>query len=215
MTHSEMTISDLDWFKDAFVTSYFHVYEHVHFFIGDSFVSSDPKDDVFKKAWLENTAVEQFHAYAIAGTKRHHALILKLNNAPVGAALYRTAPPPAGGRGDTIYLGQFFVHPHYQRRGLGTWVLGCWLRRTHPRSRRLELVARHQNEAAHRLYFKRMGMSRGEPAMTQRYGYDPRSYFSAYLEWGDDSLPPADGPAGSLGLAPLAAAAAGADEMGA
>ena len=176
---------------NQYIFSFFEVYKSVNFSIGNRKVLSGvPDDDKFKKNWLAQNAMKQFGVYATSGKKHHYALLIRLDNKPVAIAMYHITKKNAGGlEGRTLYLAELFVYPDYQRRGIGTWIVNRMLRMLHPESRRLEVLARHQNAAAWHLYFRHASLQMiagsEQSELVKKHGYNPNEYFAACLDWDD------------------------------
>ncbi len=168
---------DQDWFEQAFVHSFMHIYKNKTFVVTEAGKPKiwGPKESNKKEQWLLDTAKEEFGNYVLAKKEDHKSLLIKYNGQPVGAILYRLGKD----KEKTIYIAQLFISPSFQQRGIASYVVNNTLRKLYPSTKRYEVLTRHQNDAALLLYDK-LNFMIGDKALVEKYGYNPLYYLGLY-----------------------------------
>lgn len=177
ITTQKLQQADKEWFCKEFVSSFMSVYKDKVFFITQDGMPKllEPKHIQEKQKWLQNTAQEEFSEYVLKGKESYIALKIQYNGENIGAILYRLTQD----KEHTIYLAQLFIQPDFQKHGISAYVIAKVLPALHPLSKRYEVLARHQNGAAFRLYNK-LGFKVGDIALVQKYEYNPLYYMGFY-----------------------------------
>lgn len=169
--------SDEKWFVENSVNSFMAVYEKETFFIIQDGLPRllEPNDIQEKKKLLENIAKAEFAEYVLGNKSGYQALKIKYEKKDIGAILYRIQSDAT----HTLYLEQLFVHPNFQRQRISAYVISKLLPVLCPSSKRHEVISRHQNGPAFRLYTK-LGFKVGDMALVQKYRHNPLFYISFY-----------------------------------
>jgi len=178
ITTQKLQKTDKEWFCEDFVRSFMSVYKNETFFITQDGMPKllEPKHIQEKEKWLQDTAQEEFSEYVLLGKENHKALKIKYNGENVGAILYSLKQD----KEHTIYLAQLFIRPDFQKQGISAYVIAKLLPTLHPLSRRYEVLTRHQNGVAFRLYYNKLGFKMGDVALVQKYEYNPLFYMGLY-----------------------------------
>lgn len=178
ITAQPLQRADQEWFCKEFVHGFMSVYKSETFFITQDGAPKllGPKDIQEKEKWLQHAAQEEFSEYVGEGKEGYQALKIKYGKKIIGAILYRVQPDEE----HTIYLGQLFIHPDFQNQGIGMHVIAKLLPALHPLTKRYEVLTRHQNGAAFRLYCNKLGFKVGDIVLVQKYEYNPLFYIGFY-----------------------------------
>lgn len=170
--------SDKEWFNKEFPRSYMAIYVDKAFVITKEkkpfILTRKHKEEKIK--WLQETAVEEFQDYVLEPKSGYKAIAILHENKLVGALLYRLLESEKA-----IYLAQYFIIPEMQKHGIGYYVIDSIMPSLHPDYKRVEILARHQNDAAFSLY-NNLGFQVGDEALVRKYDYDPLRYMGFFKD---------------------------------
>ena len=124
------------------------------------------------KDWLETTAREELANYQTNDDGFIEPIIAEGN--VVGGLLYSWHAEEG-----TIYLGQIFVHPDFERRGLASRLLDTKLPDKHEGLRRYEALHRCGNDKG-RSFFQEKHAFLPDWSLVVKYGYSPDLYVGVY-----------------------------------
>jgi ribosomal protein S18 acetylase RimI-like enzyme len=170
------TESDKQWFVEEYTNAFFQGYKNKHLALKTKtgYEKVGPTDDDKKKSWLKDTAETSFERYVEKPTEGYQAASIFLEKKRVGALLFRIM------KDNIVYLGEMFVMPEYQKKGIAEHVINSVLPGKVSPLKRYEVLFRYQNDAASRLY-KKTGFTRATSVLVTKYDY-PTMYYIAYFK---------------------------------
>ena len=165
--------NDKEWFVERFVNSVMASYKDKTFVViyNDDLqiVTNDDEGYKIKEEIVTSGANQEFQNYVNNYNEEGFKAVKIIYDAlSIGALLYRLI-------GDTIYLGQLFILPEYQKKGIATEVINVLLPKKHPSYNVYEVLTRHQNIEALKFY-KKLGFKVDKIEMVTKYEYDPLQY---------------------------------------
>ncbi len=170
-----LTENDREWFIESFVSSFMSVYKDKVFVmtLDDQQAILGPNENKQKELAVCNASINDFDSYITEKKDGYYAVKVLQDKQKVGALLYRLMDHKV------LYIGQYFILPEYQKKGIGTYVVQNLLPKLHPEYTRYEVLTRHQNDAGVYLY-RNLDFLAGNQEIVEKYGYDPLQFMSLY-----------------------------------